>query len=140
MSPAQSPIRLLVLEGDGIGPEITTATLDVLDAANAALGLQITFEHAEIGLSSLSKHGTTLTDAVVAAAKTADGVILGPVSHNAYPPVDQGGLNPSGGSRLDPGKTWKIEATPSTRASSPSRAIPRPTDERRRSASPSSAS
>ncbi len=96
MTSAKSPIRLLVLEGDGIGPEITAATLDVLDTLDAALGLHLSFEHAEIGLASLAKQGTTLPDAVVAAAKAADGVVLGPVSHNAYPPVDQGGLNPSG--------------------------------------------
>ena len=40
--------------------------------------------------------GTTVSDDVVAQAKAADGVILGPVSHNEYPPVAQGGLNPSG--------------------------------------------
>ena len=91
MPPAKSPIRLLVLEGDGIGPETTAATLDVLDALNAALGLQLSFEHAEIGLASLSKQGTTLPDAVVSAAKAADGVVLGPVSHNAYPPWSTGG-------------------------------------------------
>jgi len=93
---ANSSIRLLVLEGDGIGPEITAATLDVLDALNGALGLKLALEHAEIGLAALAKQGTTLPDAVVNAAKAADGVVLGPVSHNAYPPVDQGGLNPSG--------------------------------------------
>ena len=37
-----------------------------------------------------------LAKAGAARAKTADGVILGPVSHNDYPPVAQGGLNPSG--------------------------------------------
>ena len=37
-----------------------------------------------------------MSDDVVAQAKAADGVILGPVSHNEYPPVAQGGLNPSG--------------------------------------------
>ena len=96
MTTANSSIRLLVLEGDGIGPEITAATLDVLDALNGALGLKLALEHAEIGLAALAKQGTTLPDAVVNAAKAADGVVLGPVSHNAYPPVDQGGLNPSG--------------------------------------------
>src|SRR3989440_657968 len=40
--------------------------------------------------------GTTLPEAALAAAKAADGVILGPVSHNDYPPLAQGGLNPSG--------------------------------------------
>ena len=99
MNPAQSPIRLLVLEGDGIGPEITAATLDVLHAANDALSLQLAFERADIGLASLHTQGTTLPDAVVVAAKAADGVVLGPVSHNAYPPLDQGGINPSGALR-----------------------------------------
>ena len=33
---------------------------------------------------------------VFEAARDADGVILGPMSHNEYPPTDQGGLNPSG--------------------------------------------
>jgi 3-isopropylmalate dehydrogenase len=99
VNPAQSPIRLLVLEGDGIGPEITAATLEVLDAANSALSLQLAFEHADIGLASLNKNGTTLPDEVVTAAKAADGVVLGPVSHNAYPVVDEGGINPSGALR-----------------------------------------
>ncbi len=96
MHPAQSSIRLLVLEGDGIGPEITAATLQVLDAASRALSLGLAFERADIGLSALHAQGTTLPDAVVAAAKAADGVILGPVSHHDYPPPAQGGLNPSG--------------------------------------------
>src|SRR5476651_2118296 len=99
VNPTQSPIRLLVLEGDGIGPEITAATLEVLNAANSALSLQLAFEHAQIGLASLRTNGTTLTDAVVASAKAADGVVLGPVSHNAYPAVDKGGINPSGALR-----------------------------------------
>ena len=49
-----------------------------------------------IGLAALQAHGTTLPDAAFEAAKAADGVILGPVAHNDYPPVEQGGLNPSG--------------------------------------------
>ncbi len=96
MSPALVPIHLLVLEGDGIGPEITAATLEVLSAANSALALRLVFERADIGLAALRAHGTTLPASVVKAAKDADGIILGPVSHNAYPPIDKGGLNPSG--------------------------------------------
>src|SRR5215813_10564409 len=59
-------------------------------------GLDLTFETAAIGLDSLKTAGTTITDEVIAQAKRAEGVILGPVSHNDYPPVAQGGLNPSG--------------------------------------------
>lgn len=89
-------VRLLVLEGDGIGPEITAATLAVLRAAAAAFKLRLDFEHAAIGWASHRALGTTLPDAVFDKAKAADGVILGPVSHNEYPPRSEGGLNPSG--------------------------------------------
>jgi 3-isopropylmalate dehydrogenase len=44
----------------------------------------------------LREYGTTFPTAAYEAARDADGVILGPVSHNAYPPVAEGGLNPSG--------------------------------------------
>jgi 3-isopropylmalate dehydrogenase len=88
--------RLLVLPGDGIGPEIVAATIDVLRAADALFGLGLAFEYGAIGLASLDAIGTTIADDVVERARHADGVILGPVSHNDYPPASQGGLNPSG--------------------------------------------
>lgn len=87
---------LLVLPGDGIGPEITAATVDVLREADRLFGLGLKFEVAAIGVEALKKSGTTLPDAVVERAKQVDGVVLGPVSHNEYPPVSEGGLNPSG--------------------------------------------
>lgn len=92
-------MRLLVLPGDGIGPEITAATLRVLDAANVAYGLGLQIEQADIGLTSLAQQGTTLPDAVLARVPQVDGVILGPVSHYEYPARDQGGINPSGALR-----------------------------------------
>ena len=93
---AANAVRLLVLEGDGIGPEIMAATLAVLRAADAKFGLALTFEVAAIGLAALRAEGTTLPQAVIDRAKAADGVLLGPVSHFEYPPLAQGGLNPSG--------------------------------------------
>jgi isocitrate/isopropylmalate dehydrogenase len=93
---ANQSVRLVVLPGDGIGPEITAATLHVLSAADRAYGLDLQFEEASVGFAALKAHGTTLPDASFEKAKSAGGVILGPVSHNDYPPVAQGGLNPSG--------------------------------------------
>jgi 3-isopropylmalate dehydrogenase len=90
------PLRLLCLPGDGIGPEIVTAAETVLDAADAAFGLGLELASMDIGFASLAATGTTIPDAVIAAAREADGDILGPVSHNAYPPVAEGGRNPSG--------------------------------------------
>ncbi len=78
------------MEGDGIGPEICAATLNVLRAADRRFELKLDFTTATIGFAALRAQGTTCPDAAIAAAKAADGVILGPVSHNEYPPVAAG--------------------------------------------------
>ena len=93
-------MRFLVLPCDGIGPEITKATMEVLGAANARFGLGIESDHEDVGFPSLAKYGTTLRDEVIEKAKTYDGIILGPQSHMDYPPRDQGGPNVSGGFRV----------------------------------------
>ena len=84
-------MRLLALPGDGIGPEITAATLRVLAALDTGLEVEV----ADIGLKALAEQGSTLPEAVMRKAAEADGVILGPVSHLDYPPRDRGGINPS---------------------------------------------
>ena len=89
-------LTLLVLPGDGIGPEITAATLDILRTVDGELGIGFEFETRDIGLKSLAEQGTTLPDDVMARVPSADGVILGPVSHYEYPARDKGGINPSG--------------------------------------------
>lgn len=89
-------LRLLCLPGDGIGPEITDATLKVLRAVAPLMSRPLRIDAAEIGFVALETHGTTIPDQVISSAREADGVILGPVSHNAYPPVAEGGRNPSG--------------------------------------------
>jgi 3-isopropylmalate dehydrogenase len=94
-----SPVRLVVMEGDGIGPEITAATLDVLRAADRLMGLNLSFEAVTVGLAALASRGTTFPEDAVEAARRADGLILGPVSHQEYPPAAEGGINPSGGLR-----------------------------------------
>ena len=93
-------MKILVLPGDGIGPEITDVTLNVLDRANAKFRLGLEWQMAEIGLASLKKRGSTLPDDVMEAARAAPGIILGPVDHLQYPPREQGGINPSGEFRV----------------------------------------
>ncbi len=88
-------MKILVLPGDGIGPEITAATLAVLEVADAALALGLDIETREIGLASLEARGTTLPQDVMTRIPEVDGVILGPVSHYEYPARDKGGINPS---------------------------------------------
>jgi isocitrate/isopropylmalate dehydrogenase len=93
-------LKILVLPGDGIGPEITRATLAVLDRANSLYKLDLEWQHDEMGLITLKREGTTLPPRVMDAARAAAGVILGPVSHLDYPPREEGGINPSGEFRV----------------------------------------
>lgn len=92
----KAPLTLLCLPGDGIGPEIMAATEAVLNAAAETQRLALKLESAEIGFAALDDHGTTLPKTVIERARAVDGVVLGPVSHNAYPPREEGGVNPSG--------------------------------------------
>ena len=93
-------MRILVLPGDGIGPEITEATLDVLRTTDRVFRLGLEYERDEIGFASLAKTGTTCPDAVLDRARSSDGILLGPISHLDYPPRDKGGVNVSAAFRV----------------------------------------
>ena len=88
-------MRILVLPGDGIGPEITRATLDVLRVINEQLTLDIEFEIRDMGLTTLKSQGTTLPSDIMKRVPEVAGVVLGPVSHYEYPSRQEGGINPS---------------------------------------------
>ncbi len=77
-------MQLLVLLGDGIGPEITEATLAVLRAASARFKLDLKFEEEAAGYAGLKKHNHTIHPDIVARAKQVDGVMLGPTSALDY--------------------------------------------------------
>ncbi|MDA3039560.1 MAG: isocitrate/isopropylmalate dehydrogenase family protein [Actinomycetota bacterium] len=89
-------MRLMVLEGDGIGPEIVAATLRVLAAVGERFGIDLAFEHHLIGLAALAAHGSTFPGHIIGAVANFDGIVLGPVDHQRYPTPELGGLNPSG--------------------------------------------
>jgi len=93
-------MKIVVMPGDGIGPEITRATLAVLDVLEKRFALGLALEHHVIGLEPLAARGTTFPPEVLAACRAADGILLGPVSHQDYPPRAQGGINPSGELRI----------------------------------------
>ena len=88
-------MKILILPGDGIGPEIMAATGAALEALNDIHGLKLAFEERVIGLASLETEGSTLPDAVIEAIEAADGTVVGPVHTVAYPPASEGGVNPS---------------------------------------------
>jgi len=84
---------LLVLPGDGIGPEIVSVAVAALDCLNRAHRLDLVLHQRDAGLAALESRGTTLPDEVARMAREADGILLGPVSTEHYPPAAEGGVN-----------------------------------------------
>ena len=68
------PKRIVTLPGDGIGPEISAAAVQLLDC----LG-DFEFDERPIGGASIDAHGTALTDEVLDACRSADAVLLAAV-------------------------------------------------------------
>ena len=93
-------MHILLLPGDGIGPEITAATQQVLEAAGGRTGLPLSFESRDIGFAALATDGTTLPDGVLERIREVDGTVLGPISHLVYPARDKGGVNVSAAVRV----------------------------------------
>jgi 3-isopropylmalate dehydrogenase len=93
-------MKILVLPGDGIGPEIVSVAVGVAEAANARFNLGLEFDYDDVGFVSLEKYGTTLRDETLEKAKTYDGIILGTQSHADYPKPELGGRNISAGFRV----------------------------------------
>jgi 3-isopropylmalate dehydrogenase len=89
-------IRLAVLDGDGIGPEITRATVSVLNAAAKRTGLVIRSKRALIGWKGYEKYNSTLPDATKKALDQHEGWIVGPTFAGEYPQDDPVRGHPNG--------------------------------------------
>ncbi|WP_198383186.1 isocitrate/isopropylmalate dehydrogenase family protein [Roseomonas sp. KE2513] len=91
----RNAMHLIVLPGDGIGPEITAATVEVLEAASERFGLGLQLESDIAGHESLQQHGITVRPELLEKVRAADGLVLGPMSTFDYTDESKGGINPS---------------------------------------------
>ncbi|AWF80597.1 3-isopropylmalate dehydrogenase [Microbulbifer sp. MKSA007] len=71
--------KVMILPGDGIGPEIVEQAMAVLEVASGKFNLGLSFEQGLIGGSSIDAHGEPLTDETLKAAGDCDAVLLGAV-------------------------------------------------------------
>ncbi|MDH4347462.1 MAG: isocitrate/isopropylmalate family dehydrogenase, partial [Gemmatimonadota bacterium] len=74
-----SPSRIAVLPGDGIGPEVVRAALDVVAAAARRFHLDLVFTVHSIGGAAVAAHGDPFPAATREAVLGADAVLLGAV-------------------------------------------------------------
>lgn len=71
--------RILVLPGDGIGPEIMAEAVKVLNVAKTRYGLGLTLSEDVIGGAAIDRHGVPLADETLRRAQESDAVLLGAV-------------------------------------------------------------
>ncbi len=88
-------MRIVVLPGDGIGPEITAATSTVLRAASERFQLGVALEEHAVGHASLEQFGTTVRPELLEVVRSADGLILGPTATFDFKDEARGEINPS---------------------------------------------
>ncbi len=71
--------HIVVLPGDGIGPEVTGEAVRVLAAVSTVFGHEFTFQEHLFGGASIDAHGVPLTEQTLAACKSSSAVLLGAV-------------------------------------------------------------
>mgnify|MGYP000411977705 CR=1 FL=1 len=79
---------LLILPGDGIGPEVMTEVVKVIDWYGAKRGLSFDVSEDLVGGAAYDKHGTPLHDDTMAKAQEVDAVLLGAVGGPKYDDLD----------------------------------------------------
>ncbi|MDX1434889.1 MAG: 3-isopropylmalate dehydrogenase [Gammaproteobacteria bacterium] len=81
--------KILVLPGDGIGPEITAEAVKLLEAMRRSGELDVEIEHAAVGGAGYDAHGSPLPDATLALAREADAILLGAVGGPKWDTVER---------------------------------------------------
>lgn len=71
--------QILVLPGDGVGPEIMAEAEKVLGTLQQRHGLDVVLEHGLIGGAAVDAEGVPLPDATLAAARESDAVLFGAI-------------------------------------------------------------
>ena len=71
--------KIAVLAGDGIGPEVMQAAIDVLDAIQETFGVRFQYTPADVGGCAIDTHGTALPEETLAICEASDLILFGSV-------------------------------------------------------------
>ncbi|WP_416399029.1 3-isopropylmalate dehydrogenase [Allohahella sp. A8] len=81
---------VLLLPGDGIGPEIMAEAAKVLNRVDQLFGLGLQIEHGLVGGAAIDAHGTPLPDETMDKARAADAILLGAVGGPKWDAIEAG--------------------------------------------------
>ncbi|MAA70345.1 MAG: 3-isopropylmalate dehydrogenase [Bermanella sp.] len=89
--------KILVLPGDGIGPEIVTEAVNVLEAAKVKFNLDVELDHALVGGAAYDESGSPLPQATMDKARASDAILLGAVGGPKWDNLEDRELRPEKG-------------------------------------------
>jgi 3-isopropylmalate dehydrogenase len=81
--------HIVLLAGDGIGPEIIHEAEKVLAQVNTQFSLGLSWHHELLGGAAIDAHGMPLPDATLAAARNADAILLGAVGGPKWDSIER---------------------------------------------------
>jgi 3-isopropylmalate dehydrogenase len=88
-------MKIIIIPGDGIGPETMAVTTNILEAASKRFNLGLNLEQEIAGHQSLLKYGSTVTTELLNKVKAANGLMLGPMATYDFKDESKGEINPS---------------------------------------------
>ena len=81
--------KIAILAGDGIGPEIITATLDVIECLQQEFGFSAELEHAPIGGAGYDDCGQPLPEQTLSICQQADAILFGAIGGPQYDSLER---------------------------------------------------
>jgi 3-isopropylmalate dehydrogenase len=81
--------HIVLLAGDGIGPEIVAEAEKVLAQVNAQFSLGLSWSHELLGGAAIDAHGVPLPDVTLEAARKADAILLGAVGGPKWDTIER---------------------------------------------------
>jgi 3-isopropylmalate dehydrogenase len=76
--------NIVVIEGDGIGPEVTRQALKVLNAIADQFNHEFNYRYCLMGADAIDKTGSPLPDETIEAALNSDAILFGAIGHPKY--------------------------------------------------------
>jgi 3-isopropylmalate dehydrogenase len=76
--------KITVIEGDGIGPEVTAQSIKVLNAIGKRFDIEFNYDYQLMGAIAIDKTGNPLPDATIESCLNSDAVLFGAIGHPKY--------------------------------------------------------
>jgi len=77
-------IKIAVLPGDGIGPEIIKESLKIIESVSEKIDMKFNYEFCDVGAIAIDKYNNPLPDETLKICKKSDAVLFGAIGHPKF--------------------------------------------------------